>query len=93
MKKTELSPLKVYPVTSRQISVEMILCKVCYIHVPVLEFQIMSCCCCCIVVLRPQETSKVMSGWSVNLTTLFLGRLKPPKQLTSTSCTYTYFCQ
>ena len=40
---------------------------------------------CCIVVLRP---SKVMSGRSVNLTTLFLGRLRPPKRLTSTSCTY-----
>ena len=35
--------------------------------------------------------SKVMSGRSVNLTTLFLGRLRPPKPLTSTSCTY--FCQ
>ena len=31
---------------------------------------------------------KVMSGRSVNLTTLFLGRLRPPKRLTSTSCTY-----
>ena len=30
----------------------------------------------------------VMSGRSVNLPTLFLGRLRPPKQLTSTSCTY-----
>ena len=30
----------------------------------------------------------VMSGRSVNLTTLFLGRHRPPKQLTSTSCTY-----
>ena len=29
-----------------------------------------------------------MLGRSVNLTTLFLGRLRPPKQLTSTSCTY-----
>ena len=28
------------------------------------------------------------SGGSVNLTTLFLGRLRPPKRLTSTSCTY-----
>ena len=45
-------------------------------------------CCCCIVVLRPLLTSKVMSGRSVNLTTLFLGRLRPPKRLTSTSCTY-----
>ena len=43
---------------------------------------------CCIVVLRPRLTSKVMSGRSVNLTTLFLGRLRPPKRLTSTSCTY-----
>ena len=47
------------------------------------------CCCCCIIVLHPRSTSKVMSGRSVNiLTTLFLGRLRPPKQLTSTSCTY-----
>ena len=29
-----------------------------------------------------------MSGRSVNLTTLFLGRLRPPKRLTSTSCIY-----
>ena len=29
-----------------------------------------------------------MSGRSVNLTTLFLGRLRPPKQFTSTLCTY-----
>ena len=42
----------------------------------------------CIVVLRPRCTSKVMSGRSVNLTTLFLGRLRPPKRLTSTLCTY-----
>ena len=41
-----------------------------------------------VVVLRPRQTSKVMSGRSVNLTTLFLGRLRPPKRLTSTSCTY-----
>ena len=27
-----------------------------------------------------------MSGWSVNLTALFLGRLIPPKRLTRTSC-------
>ena len=31
---------------------------------------------------------KVMSGRSVSLTTLFLGRLRPPKRLTSISCTY-----
>ena len=30
----------------------------------------------------------VMSGRSINLTTLFLGRLRPPKLLTSTKCTY-----
>ena len=30
----------------------------------------------------------VMSGWSVNLTTLFVSRLRPPKRLASTSCTY-----
>ena len=29
-----------------------------------------------------------MSGRSVNLTTLFLGRLRPPERLTSTSCAY-----
>ena len=29
-----------------------------------------------------------MSGRPVNLTTLFLARLRPPKRLTSTSCTY-----
>ena len=29
-----------------------------------------------------------MSGRSVNLTTLFLGRLRHPKRLTITSCTY-----
>ena len=33
---------------------------------------------CCFVILRPRETSKVMSGRSVSLTTLFLGRLRPP---------------
>ena len=36
-------------------------------------------CCCCVIVLRPRLTSKVMSGQSVNLTTLFPGRLRPPK--------------
>ena len=30
----------------------------------------------------------VKSGRSVNLTALFLGRLRPSKRLTSTSCTY-----
>ena len=30
----------------------------------------------------------VMSGQSFNLPTLFLGRLRPPKRLTSTLCTY-----
>ena len=29
-----------------------------------------------------------MSGRSVNLTALFLGRLRPPKRLTGTSCTH-----
>ena len=42
----------------------------------------------CFVVLRPLLTATVMSGRSVNLTTLFLGRLRPPKQLTSTLCIY-----
>ena len=44
--------------------------------------------CCCFVILRPRLTAEVMSGRSVNLTTLFLGRLRPPKRLTGTSCTY-----
>ena len=39
------------------------------------------CFCCCVVVLRPRKTSRVMSGRSVNLTTLFLSRLRPPKRL------------
>ena len=30
----------------------------------------------------------VMLGQSVNLTTLFLGRHRPPKRATSTLCTY-----
>ena len=38
-----------------------------------------------VVVLRPRLTSKVMLGRSVNQTTLFLGRLRPPKRLTITS--------
>ena len=46
------------------------------------------CCCCSIVVLRPRYTSKVMSGRSVNLTTLFLGRLRPPNRLTTDLCIY-----
>ena len=33
----------------------------------------------------------VMSLRSLNLTITFLGRLRPPKQLTSTKCTY--FCK
>ena len=41
-----------------------------------------------VVVVALLLTSKVMSGRSVNLTTLFLGRLRPPERLTSTSCTY-----
>ena len=34
-----------------------------------------------------QSTVKVMSGRSVNLNTLFQGKHRPPKQLTSTKCT------
>ena len=34
---------------------------------------------CCFVALRPRSTGMVMSGWSVVLTTLFFGRLRPPK--------------
>ena len=39
------------------------------------------------VLAEDPTSSKVMSGWSVNLATLFLGRLRPPQWLTSTSCT------
>ena len=35
----------------------------------------------------------VMSGWSVNLTTLFLGRLRPPKWSTTCTSKCIYFCQ
>ena len=44
-------------------------------------------CLFCFFVLRlygPVNTIKVMISQSVNLLTLFLGRLRPPKQLTST---------
>ena len=41
-----------------------------------------------VVLLFYGKHLKVMSGRSVNLTTLFLGRLRPPKRLTSTLCTY-----
>ena len=44
-------------------------------------------CCCNYVVLRQGKTAVVMLERSVNLTTLFLGQFRPPKQLTSTSCT------
>ena len=37
-------------------------------------------------VLCPLSLAMVMSGWSCNLTTLFLGRLRPPKHLNSTKC-------
>ena len=45
-------------------------------------------CWCCVADLRPRQTAVVMSGRPVNLTTLFLDRLRPPKRLTSTSCTH-----
>ena len=32
-----------------------------------------------VVVLHPGLTSFVILGWSVNLTTLFLGSFRPPK--------------
>ena len=50
-------------------------------------------CCCCVLVLCPRSTCKVMSGRSINLTTLFLGRLRPPKRLHVTSASCTYFRQ
>ena len=37
------------------------------------------------------NTAIVMLGLSVNLTTLIVGKFRPPMQLTSTMCTY--FCQ
>ena len=37
----------------------------------------------CFDVSRPRLTAMVMSGRSVNLTTLFVGRLRPPKQVLS----------
>ena len=47
------------------------------------------CVSCCIVLLCYVHGKHLRSsGQSFNLTTLFLGRLRPPKQLTSTSCTY-----
>ena len=42
----------------------------------------------CFDALRPQRTVMVMSGRLVNLTTLFLDRLRPPKRLTNTKCSY-----
>ena len=39
----------------------------------------------CFVALRPGQTAVVMSGWSGNLTTLFLGRPRP-KWLTTAKC-------
>ena len=47
------------------------------------HFLCLLCCCYCFVVLTSQSTVMVMSRWSVNLTTLFLGKLRP-KLLTST---------
>ena len=37
----------------------------------------------CFDVSRPRLTAMVMSGRSVNLSTLFVGRLRPPKQVLS----------
>ena len=42
---------------------------------------------CFLLLLYCCFTSKVMSVLSINLTTFFLGRLRPPQPLTSTSCT------
>ena len=41
-----------------------------------------------VVFLFYTVTSKVMSGQSVNLTTLFLGRLRPPKYFGQYSTNY-----
>ena len=61
-----------------------------FIRIDVVNIKVQTVVSCCFV-LRPRLTAMVMSGWSVIPTTLFLGKLRPPKQLTSTSCTY--FCQ
>ena len=44
--------------------------------------------CCIVVVVVLLFYVQFMPGRSVNLTTFFLGRLIPPKRLTSTLCTY-----
>lgn len=36
--------------------------------------------CFCVLVLWPNQPTKVRLNWSVNLLTLLLGRLRPPKQ-------------
>ena len=41
-----------------------------------------------IVNLRPRKKALAMPGRSVRLTTLFLGRLRPPKRLTNSQCPY-----
>ena len=41
-------------------------------------------CCCSVVIECPWSATMIMVGWSVNLTILTLGRLRPTKQLTST---------
>ena len=50
--------------------------------------RVVLCCCCC---FTPTVNSYGHVGWSIYLTTLFLGRIRPPKLLTSTK--YTYFRQ
>ena len=42
--------------------------------------------CCCVCVLRPSTLFRSFRAWSVSLSTLLLG--KPPKQFTSTQCTF-----
>lgn len=47
-------------------------------------------CCCCscyVAVYRPQKTTIVTSVPPVNLTTLFHGRVRPTKRLSSAQCT------
>ena len=41
-----------------------------------------------VVLLFYVHGKHLRSCWNGHLTTLFLGRLRPPKWLTSTSCTY-----
>ena len=61
----------------------LLIIHVCMYTCPACMGKLLLMLCCCFT-----STVNIMSGRSVNLTTLFLGRLRPPKRLTSTLCTY-----